>query len=227
MRLTASSAVRSAHRIVGDDGELLRRNRLERARDLADRTGHRVLDDPRLLECRVLGPLQHEVHRDREEHRPRRLEPRLQVAALQRHGEIVGARHLVSVFGGGFRELSVRRAEDGIVDEEAGILLSVDHEQRHAGHERVAHVEHAVGEARISVQADDRRLAGDERIACGDPDRARFVQGQDIGGFRCGHGGEEGRLRRARVAEHERNFVRLEEILNELATRPFHDRAPP
>ena len=85
---------------------------------------------------------------------------------------------------------------------------------------RVAHVEHAVGQARIGVQADDGRLARDERIAGGNPDRAGFVQGQDVGGLRCRDGCEEGRFRCPGIAEYERNFVRLKEVLNEFAASP-------
>ena len=75
-------AVGGADRIVCDDGQLLGRNRLEGVCHVTDRARHGVLDDLRLLESRVCGSLQHEVHRDRKENRSSGLEPRLQVAAL-------------------------------------------------------------------------------------------------------------------------------------------------
>ena len=66
----------------------------------------------------MFGPLQHEVHRDRQENRSRGLKPRLQVAALQRHGKIVNAGHLVRIFGRGFGEPGVRGPKHRIVNEE-------------------------------------------------------------------------------------------------------------
>ena len=218
-------AMRGADGIVGDDGELARWNGLQGARDtspIARGTASSMIRVFLNVVCSVRSSMKFIGNRQKD--RPGRLEPRLQVAALQRHGEIVGAGHLVRVFGGGLGKLGVRRAEDRIVNEKARILLPVDHEQRHAGHQRIAHVEHAVGQARIGVQADDGRLAGDERVAGGDADRAGFVQRQDVGGLRCRYGCQEGRLRRPRIAEHERNFVRLKKVLDEFAACPTcHD----
>jgi hypothetical protein len=170
-----------------------------------------------LTERRVLAALQHEIHGDRQEDGPRWPQPRLQEAALQRDRDVVNAGHFVGVFRSRFGEAGVRRTKNGIVDEESRILLPVDHEQRDAGHERVTHVEHAVGKARIRVQAHDGRLAGHQSVARGDPDGARFVEGEDVGRLGRGHGGEKSRLGRARVAEDVGNLERLEKVLDQLA----------
>ncbi len=213
-------AVGSPHRIVGDDGKLALRDGLQGTRNLTDGNGRRIIDDARLLECRSLGSLEHEVHGNREKNRAWRLQSRLQIATLQRHAEVVDTGHFVGVFGGGFGKPGVRRAEHGIVDEESRILLPVDHQQGNAGHQGVAHVEHAVGEARIGVEAHDRRFARDKRIAGGDPDGAGFMQGQHVRRLRCRDRRKEGGFRCSRIAENERNFIGLQEILDEFPAGP-------
>ena len=165
------------HCIVGDDGELFGRHNAQSVCDVVDRARDGVVDDPCPLEGRMGRTIQHEVHRDRQKDGSGRLESCLKVAALQRHCEIVDATHLVSIFCRCPGQFDVRRTKHWIVNEKAQILLTVNDEERHAGHERVAHVEHAVGEAGVGMQTDDGRLACDERISGGNADGARIRAG--------------------------------------------------
>ncbi len=66
--------MRGADGVIGHDGELALLERpLRRGTTSPIERGSSVVDDLRLLECRMFGPLQHEVHRDRQENRSRGL----------------------------------------------------------------------------------------------------------------------------------------------------------
>jgi hypothetical protein len=62
------------------------------------------------------------------------------------------------------------------MNEKTRILLPIDDEQRHPGHQGIAHIEHAIGQPRIGMKADDGGLAGDQRVPCRNADGARLVQ---------------------------------------------------
>ncbi len=157
--------------------------------------------DRRRASARVFHDGAHQIHRQREEHRPRRRRQRDLERPAQRDGRILGPADLVRPLGerlGHPREVA---RENRLVHEEARVLLPGRHHQRRLGPRRVVEDRETVGEAGRHVDVDDADPSRRLRVPVGRRHRRGLLEPEHVLEPRVGQRVQEGKLGGARVAE--------------------------
>ncbi len=164
--------------------------------------GHGPVVDGRDLPQRRPGPRLHDVHRQRQEDRPRGRGGAVVEGAAQEHRKLVGARDLAGPFHGRAGDRHEIAEQERIGDDVPGILLARRHHEGRARDLGIEQIAYPVPEAARRVQVEKARPARRLGVAIGHGDGARLLERQHVGDVgRLRQGVDQRKLGRPGIAE--------------------------